>query len=338
MSRTFLIIDTAHMLHRTRFATKGDIWTQTGLSLHIMLNSIRKCWQTFGADHVVFALEGRSWRRSIYEPYKKNRDATRAAQTQAEVESNEIFNDGINNFIDFIRQRSNCTVLQHQICEADDLIARWVQTHPDDNHVVVSGDMDFVQLLASNVKLYDGVKNIIITNNGVFSEKNIPIHFKILSNTKVKILKEAKKGETVNVPEDWIQWHLFLKCIRGDSSDNIFSAFPKARLNKIKDAFEDRKEKGYDWHNFMMTRWEDHNNESHRVKEIYKLNQLLIDLTKQPDEVKEIMDQIIISEATIPKKNKQIGFYFLKFAGAYELNKIAEHPGDYLEFLSASYL
>ena len=27
----------------------------------------------FNGDHVVFCLEGRSWRKDVYEPYKKNR-------------------------------------------------------------------------------------------------------------------------------------------------------------------------------------------------------------------------------------------------------------------------
>lgn len=337
MSKTFLIIDTAHMLYRTRFATHGDIWTQTGLSLHIMLNSIRKCWKLFNADHVVFALEGRSWRRALYEPYKKNRDVSRAAQTQEEREANEIFNQGVNDFIGFVKEKTNCTVLQNQICEADDVIARWIQSHPKDNHVVVSGDMDFVQLLSDNITLYDGVKNIVITQDGIFNEKFHPVHFQIMSNAKVKVLKEAKKNELVDVPDDWIEWHLFLKCIRGDPSDNIFSACPKARINKIREAFDDRDSRGFAWHNFMMTRWEDHNDQSHRVKDVYELNQQLIDLTKQPDEIKQVLDQTI-QESTMPKHNKQIGFHFLKFAGSYELNKIAEHPEDYLNFLSASYM
>ena len=35
--------------------------------------------------------------------------------------------------------------------EADDLIAGWVQAHPNDNHVIISTDGDFAQLIAPNV-------------------------------------------------------------------------------------------------------------------------------------------------------------------------------------------
>ena len=337
MNRTFLIIDTAHMLHRARHVTSGDIWTQTGLSLHVLLSSIKKCWKMFEADHVVFALEGRSWRRELYTPYKRNRDADRSKKSPTEIESDAIFNEGVNAFIKFVQDHSNCTILQNEICEADDCIARWIHNHPNDNHVIVSGDTDFIQLLKPNVQIYDGVKNIIIKPEGIFSESGKPVHFQVQSNTKLKVLKEAKKNETVDVPEDWIEWHLFLKCIRGDSSDNIFSAYPRANLNKIKNAFKDRHNKGYDWHNFMMTRWEDHNDESHRVKECYALNQELIDLTKQPEEIKDLLDQTVTDAISEPKSNKQIGVYFLKFAGEYELNRIADHPKDFLDFLSAKY-
>ena len=37
--------------------------------------------------------------------------------------------------------------MQHKQLEADDLIAGWVQAHPNDNHVIISTDGDFAQLL-----------------------------------------------------------------------------------------------------------------------------------------------------------------------------------------------
>ncbi|KKM62987.1 hypothetical protein LCGC14_1516110 [marine sediment metagenome] len=333
MNKTFLLIDTSHMLYRSRYVTSGDIWTQTGLALHIMLNSIKKCWQMFEADHVIFFLEGRSWRRSMYEPYKKNRDATRAAKSVIELEEDRIFNEGANHLINFIDEKTNCTVLQNSICEADDLIARWVQTHPDDKHVIVSGDTDFIQLLDNNIQMYDGVKNIIIRKTGVFDERDRKIAFRIESNGKLKILKEDKDFEP---DSDWTDWALFVKIIRGDSSDNVFSAYPGVRIIKIRNAFEDRHDQGYVWNNLMLSRWTDHDKEDHRVRDCFERNQQLIDLTMQPDAIKETMDETI-ALSTVPKSNKQIGFHFLKFAGKYELAKIADYPNDFLAFLSAPY-
>lgn len=336
MNRTFLLIDTAHMLHRTRHVTSGDIWTQTGLSLHIMLNSIKKCWNMFNATHTVFCLEGKSWRKEFYKPYKKNREVLYAAKNENEIEADEIFFSGVNDFIAFIDRRSNCTILQNPICEADDMIARWVQTHPDDNHVIVSGDTDFIQLLAKNVQIYDGVRNLIIKEDGVYNEKLHPMHFHVKSDSKLKVLKEVKALEEQNIDPEWIQWALFIKLVRGDPGDNVFSAYPKVRITEIRKAFDDRHDKSYVWQNFMLTRWTDHLKQDHRVRDCFERNRILIDLTAQPEDIIEKMDDTI-TEAIAVRENNQIGLHLLKFCGKYQLTRIADHPGDYTPFLSASY-
>lgn len=336
MNKTFLIVDTSNLLHRTFHVTKGDIWTRCGLSVHIMLESLKKCWRQFNADHVVFCLEGRSWRRAYYEPYKKNRDAQYSNKTVTELEESEIFYEVFNKFIDFLNNRTNCSVLQNPICEADDLIARWVQTHPDDTNVIVSGDTDFIQLLSDNTFIYDGVRNATIKRDEVLNEKGKRCHFQVKSDSKLKILKEVKAGDDYTIDPDWPEWSLFIKLVRGDSGDNVFSAYPKVRLTQIKKAFEDRFDCGFTWNNFMLTKWTDHNGNDHRVKDCFERNKILIDLTAQPEEVKETMDQTI-AEACVPRNNKQIGLYFLRFAGEHDLKRIAEHPEDYTAFLSPPY-
>ena len=65
---------------------------------------------------------------------------------------------------DFIDQKTNCTVLQNPKLEADDLIAGWVQAHPNDNHFIISTDGDFAQLIAPNVAQYNGVQEVTITH------------------------------------------------------------------------------------------------------------------------------------------------------------------------------
>lgn len=333
MTKKFLIIDTSHLLHRTRHTTRGDIWTQVGLSLHIIFNSIRKCWREFDADHVVFCLEGKSWRSSIYEPYKQNRKARRLLKSTQEIEEDEIFFAGVNEFIQFIQKRTNCTVLQNPICEADDLIARWVQYHPNDDHIIVSGDTDFIQLVDKNVCIYDGIRDVTIKHDGVYNNYGNKVEFNVKSDGKLKILKEDK---TFQAKDNWVEWALFLKLIRGDSGDNIFSSYPKVRTVELEKAFLDKEVKGYDWNNLMLTRWTDHNNKDHRVRDCYERNIVLIDLTKQPDPIKDTMDDTIKEAIAIEKKG-QIGLHLLKFAGKYELNKIAEYPQNYTDFLSSSY-
>lgn len=336
MNKTFLVVDTSHLLHRTYHVTKGDAWTRAGLTVHIMLESLKKCWRLFDAEHVVFCLEGRSWRRGVYEPYKKNRDAMYTNQSETDVENSEILFDAINSFIKFLEDRSNCTVLQNSVCEADDLIARWCQNHPNDNHIVVSGDTDFIQLLSDNVIIYDGVRDVVLKRDGVYNNKGNRVHFNVESNSKIKVLKEVKANEDYNVDPNWPEWSLFIKLVRGDSSDNVFSAYPKVRITDIQKAFADRKDKGFVWNNFMLTRWTDHNDEDHRVRDCFERNEMLIDLTMQPDDVKETMDETIAA-AQIPKTNKQVGIHFLKFAGVYQLERVAQHPEDYTAFLSPTY-
>ena len=44
---------------------------------------------------------------------------------------------------------------------------------------------------------------------------------------------------------------LFEKCMRGDPTDNVFSAFPKVRKTKLLEAFQDRNAQGFIWNNVM---------------------------------------------------------------------------------------
>jgi len=79
----YVLIDTANMFFRARHGAfrAADSWTKLGFALHITLMAVNKMARRFEADHVVFALEGRSWRKDYYEPYKKNRAVARGKMT-----------------------------------------------------------------------------------------------------------------------------------------------------------------------------------------------------------------------------------------------------------------
>ena len=157
---TYVIVDTANTFFRARHVVRGDVDTKLGMALHITLNSVKKAWQDFNADHVVFCLEGRSWRKDYYEPYKRNRKEHRDAMTAQQQEEDTLFWEIFDEFKDFVSTKTNCTVMQNPVLEADDLIAGWVQAHPNDNHVIISTDGDFAQLIAPNVKQYNGIAKI----------------------------------------------------------------------------------------------------------------------------------------------------------------------------------
>jgi 5'-3' exonuclease len=131
--------------------------------------------ERFNGSHVIFCLEGRSWRKDHYAPYKANRAETRAALTQSEQEEDKLFWEAFDTFKDFVTEKTNCTVLQHQQLEADDLIAGWIQSHPDANHVIISTDTDFLQLIAPNVKQYNGVMKQPLRTKEYFDDKGKPL-------------------------------------------------------------------------------------------------------------------------------------------------------------------
>jgi len=325
---TYILVDTANTFFRARHVIRGDADIKVGMAFHITLNSIKKAWQDFNGSHVVFCLEGRSWRKDYYEPYKRNRSDARAALTEKEQEEDKVFWEAFDTFKDFITEKTNCTVLQHKQLEADDLIAGWIQQHPNDDHVIISTDSDFAQLIAPNVKQYNGVQEVTTTHEGYFDAKGNPV-----------IDKKTKEEKPAPDPE----WLLFEKCMRGDTSDNVFSAYPgvrkKGTKNKVGllEAFEDKNSKGFNWNNLMLQRWVDHNGEEHRVLDDYERNRRLIDLTQQPDDIREIMNNTITEATENPKSVNQIGIRLMKFCNTWDLQKIADQAQAYAEPLNAKY-
>lgn len=142
----YLIVDTANTFFRARHAAhrQSDTWDRLGFAIHVTLASIAKCFREQRADHVVICLEGRSWRKDYYEPYKKNRAVARAALTEAAAEEDKLFWESFDELKTFFYEKSNCTVLRHEELEADDLVAGWIQAHPADEHIIVSSDSDFI--------------------------------------------------------------------------------------------------------------------------------------------------------------------------------------------------
>jgi 5'-3' exonuclease len=298
------------------------------MAFHITLNSIKKAWQDFGGTHVVFCLEGRSWRKDHYKPYKAQRAASRAAHTEREAEEEKVFWEAFDTFKEFVTEKTNCTVLQHSRLEADDLIAGWIQSHPNDDHVIISTDTDFVQLIAPNVRQFNGVMETTITHEGIFDAKG-------------KRVIDKKTQEPKAIPDP--QWLLFEKCMRGDTSDNVFSAYPgvreKGTKNKVglREAYGDRDSKGYSWNNLMLQRWTDHEGKEHRVLDDYERNRILIDLSAQPEEIKNIITETISIATTANKNISQVGIRLMKFCHLYDLKKISEQAQAYAEPLNARY-
>jgi 5'-3' exonuclease len=420
----FALIDAANLFNRAHHVCGGDAFTKAGMALHIIFNSLDKAFRQHGANHLVLCAEGRSWRYDYYPQYKAKRRMLREMQSPKEKEEQEVFYDVLKDFIEYMAENTRCTVLQTQGAEADDLIARFIQLHPDDEHMILSGDSDMVQLVSPNVTIFNGVTNQLVTHEGVFDDRGRELAFtvkpgdgklkvgqtldeaakakkkedqknlraardeeavvevdakklraaydallklgeqgvplveaktawekadKALNKAKVKVLQmksEADKPFTFEKDKDFAARALFIKCIRGDSGDGVFSAYPGVRYHGsakkvgIEDAWHDRETKGFHWNNFMLQRWdklnEDGSSEDVCVRDEYDRNVTLIDLTAQPEDVKELLDRVII-EAVQKEPVGNVGIHFLRFCKKHDLNRIAERAQDHSRYLNASY-
>jgi 5'-3' exonuclease len=325
---SYLIVDAANLFFRARHVIRtGDPEERVAMSYHIILASVLREWRDRQGKHVVFCFEGRSWRKDIYAPYKANRAEGRAKHTVKEAEEEKLFWESFDKFYEYISTKTNVTVLRNPVCEADDFIARWIQLHPSDNHTIVSSDTDFEQLVAHNVQLFNGISGVLTTHEGYYDDKRKPI-------------KDKKTGEVKGAPDP--EWLLFEKCMRGDTSDNVFSAYPgvreKGTKNKVglREAFADRDNKGFMWNNLMLQRWTDHEGVEHLVRDDYERNRSIIDLTAQPDNIKAVLDQAI-AEAVQKEKNPSVGPHFMKFCGKYGLQKASDNAQQHTQWLAASY-
>ena len=88
---THILVDTANTFFRARHVIRGDTSEKIGMAIHITMNSIKKAWADFDGTHLVFCLEGRSWRKDHYAPYKRNRKDAIEAMSPLEKEENEVF-------------------------------------------------------------------------------------------------------------------------------------------------------------------------------------------------------------------------------------------------------
>lgn len=329
----YIIIDTANLFFKSKYiaSRRESDSERVGMALHLTLQSAHTMVRKFGNNcpvHVVFALEGRSWRKQFYEPYKRNRVVKESAKTENDLHLDDLFNTTYNDFVKYLSEKTNVSVIRCNIAEADDVIARFIQLHPNNEHVIISSDTDFDQLIAPNVQRYNSIANQVITIDGYFEENGKPV-----------IDNKTKEHKKLGDP----QFILFEKCMRGDSTDNIFSAYPGVRKKSTKktigliEAYADREKRGFNWNNVMLQSWIDHNGIEHKVKDDYERNRVLIDLTMQPHEIKDELDKVIF-ETVNKTKVGQVGTEFMRFCGKYQLVKISESANYYVEWLREPYI
>jgi phage tail tape-measure protein len=122
----------------------------------------------------------------------------------------------------------------------------------------------------------------------------------------------------------------------------VFSAYPGVRTkgskNKVGlvEAYADKERQGFNWNNLLLQRWTDHVGIEHRVRDDYERNRILIDLTAQPEEIKQQIDNTIRDTVRLEHVS-QVGVHLMRFTGKYELNKISEQAETYAKWLNSTY-
>ena len=337
----YLIVDIANQLNCNSFV-RAEPELVPVAAITITMNNIVKLFDQYKCNHVVICCEGGSWRKIIYPEYKANRTVKKLLQTEKEKETSRFFFDETDKFINFIQEKTNATVLKAPGVEGDDFVARWIDTHPNDEHIILSNDSDFIQLLSDNVEIYNPSDKYLLSKNFALDDDgSIAYVERIITEEKNGVKVKMKKSFPVSVPNP--EYELFKKCIRGDSGDNIMSAYPrcseKGTKNKIGiiGAFEDRHDKGIQWNMFMLHEWEKVVGKKEdgtpilkkvRVLDEYNRNVELINLRNQPEEIINLMDETIKLE-----ENKQrrfsVGFDLIRICNDLGLGKIQQNVTEY---------
>ncbi len=308
-----LVVDTSNLLFRVasahgKYNTGGSAEDQAGLAMHMSLNTLKSFYRKVKPDQVAMAFEGQNnWRKEY--------TASASAVSKRQYKANRVKDDSMIPFFELIksfeglaRQHTSLVCLSHPRLEGDDVIAGYAQYYSakGDEVIILSGDKDFIQLLK--------LPGVSLMN---------PDDGKLRGTDK-------KTGERID-PE----YFMFEKCIRGDAGDNVMSAYPRVRATKIEQAFKDE----YARTNLFNETWEFSDpttgeKRTYRVGDLFTENELLMDLSKQPVDIRQIITETIEHEAV---HHGQFSlFHFQKFCAKFGLRKIADEAQHFIELFSSS--
>ena len=139
-------------------------------------------------------------------------------------------------------------------------------------------------------------ENIILSSDKDFIQ---------LLSDRVRLYSPSQK---VFRESDDPEFDLFLKCIRGDRNDNIDSAFPRVRESKLREAWGDPME--------LLNLLETIRPDGKKVYDCFEENRRLIDLTEQPEYIKDNIREAIDSEIKRSQEEKSFSeLKIMKFFG-----------------------
>lgn len=309
--RRHMVVDTANILFRvasahTKYNGQGSPEDQAGLALHMALNTLKSHYNKVKPDTVAITFEGRAnWRKAYTQSpecvsrrlYKGNR---------VKDDSMAVFFQLIENFEAMAREHTSLVCLGHPQLEGDDVFSAYAQKYCalGDEVYGLSGDKDFVQLIGLN-------------------------GFTLLNPDKAGANRHLdKKGNPIDA-----KYFMFEKAFRGDSGDNVMSAYPRIRSTRLQKAFTDE----YEMTNLLNESWEfcEPSTGEKRiinVGDMFRENNLLMNLLGQPEDIQKLMRETVdAAEASVGKFSM---FHFSKFCGKYRLSKIAEDVSSFAQLFT----
>jgi len=340
MSKRYVIVDISNLLFRSLYGVKAKNAEEGAANAFFMaITNMKNAWRLFNPDHIVVAFDGNSWRKDVYPEYKANR---KEYKTDYERQVREMIGDIMNKFQMYLETKTNITSIRAPRAEADDVIAHWVQQHPNDEHFILTNDSDFRQLLDDNVTLYDSMTMQLVRNDGVWYRDKTPRQLRARLNQPKKTIhglewkgfpernskKEIIKEQVIVEPA----FMLFMKIMRGDVSDNITRAAPlRYPIKKLRECFNDPSGK-------LMTGLMDRKQTAEKdvddptVGELFVRNATLIDLTMIPDFVKEQIDDAIEAQQNI-KIPRMMEAEFKRFCREHDLISLDDNSANFLPML-----
>jgi hypothetical protein len=256
-----------------QIAGQKGVKLEEDLIRHMILNIIRTHLRNFRKDYgeVVLCSDNRKyWRKEFFPFYKAGRKKSRE---KSDLDWHLIF-DMLAKFKVELKENFPYKVIDVEGAEADDIIGTLVPRHiAHENVLIISSDGDFLQL-----QKYNGGKYEVKQYNP--AQKKFVVSENPLEELKEKIIRGDKGDGIPNVlsPSD---------CFVRDLRQTPVS---KGKLEKL-------MEKDY-------TNWDDEN-----AKTGFSRNQVLIDLSYIPDDIKSKI--INTYEETKPAPKGKILEYFI---------------------------
>jgi len=328
----FCLFDVSNLIYRLSFAGKlSDSEDSANLVLANAIRSMRVPYDRFKSKHPVMCFDHASWRKREFPEYKANRDDRKSGP---EARAFDAIVSVISDFREFLTNNTNSTVLHAPNCEADDLIARFAAIHPDDDHVIVSSDSDFKQLVSERVWVYNPVSTMLLTHEGIFLNRGV----KLKRGTPTKMIF-GEEWEVVledGVPAAFDpKKFLFAKILDGDKGDNVPRAsvpFTKKKLIEEAWAYPD----GIAWNNIMNAVRTDLDG-SPKVGDLFERNRRLIDLSAIPDDICRTVDETILRAVQKPSI-ASLGMKFLMFCRSRGMIALGTELERYVPMLASRYV